>query len=216
MIDNSSIPSIHSSKYLGMILDDKLNFKSHISNMETKLSRAVGILSKVRYIFPHSTLLLLYFALVHPHILYGLPLWGSTFPSYLTKLQRLQNKAIRIISNSKPTASVTPLYLKLGILKISDLYTLETAKIMHQHAKQNILPRTFSMYFNPLTNIHSRQTRSKTNQNFYVPKFSTNRCQKSFKFQGTKVWNSFPSELRYQPFSKFKINLKKLLLQSYL
>ena len=62
------------------------------------MARAVEILSKVRYLYPSSTLLLLYFALNHPYLLFGLVLLGNTYSTYLAKLQRLQNKAIRIIS----------------------------------------------------------------------------------------------------------------------
>ena len=98
--NNALIEMCASSKYLGINLDTKLDFKSHIANIETKISRSVGILSKLRFLFPSSTLLLLYFTLIHPHLLYGLPLWGCTFGSYLKKLQSLQNKAIRIILNT--------------------------------------------------------------------------------------------------------------------
>ena len=91
------------------------------------------ILNKLRHIFPSSALLI-YFTLVHPHLLYSLPIWGSTFPTYLQKLQRLQNKTLRIISNCNPKTSTTPLFYQYKILKIQDLYYFEIAKIMHQYS----------------------------------------------------------------------------------
>ena len=208
------ITSTESYKYLGVTLDKKLDFKVHISNIVTKTSRSIGILSKLRHVFPSSTLLLLYYALVQPHLLYGITLWGSTFPSYLTKLQKLQNKAIRIITKTNIRSSVTPQFRKLGILKISELYTFETAKLMHQHST-NMLPQNLSTYFKELTSIHHRHTRSKTKKKLYLPKFSTNRCQKSFRYQGVKVWNLLSTELRTQSFRQFKKELKKLLLENY-
>ena len=134
-----------SSKYLGINLDTKLDFKSHIANIETKISRSVGILSKLRFLFPSSTLLLLYFTLVHTHLFYGLPLWGCTFGSYLKKLQSLQNKAIRNISNTSRRSSITKQYHNLGVLKIIDLYKYEVAKLMHQHTMQK-LPHCFTFF----------------------------------------------------------------------
>ena len=104
-----------SSKYHGANLDNKLNFKSHICIIENKVARSVGILSKLRYLFLSSALLLLFHSLTHPHLLYGLPLWGNANQSY--RLQRLQNKAIRIITDSKSRMSTNPQYYKLGILK---------------------------------------------------------------------------------------------------
>ena len=199
---DSTITGLDSIKYLGVSLDKKLDFKIHIENMVSKLSKSIGISSKLCYVLPSSTLHLLYFSLVHPHLLYGLPLWGSTFSSYLAKLQRLQNKAIRIISNSF-SSSITPQFHKLGILKIHDLYTYEISKLMHQHSKQ-LLPSGLLSCFNSLTAIHDRHTRSKTQNNLYLPKYSTNRCQKSFKFQGAKVWNCLSSELKTLFYSRFK------------
>ena len=99
--DECPINCFETSKYLGVNLDNKLNFKSHICIIENKVARSVGILSKLRYLFPSSALLLLYYSLIHPHLLFSLPLWGNANQSYLNRLQRLQNKAIRIITDSK-------------------------------------------------------------------------------------------------------------------
>ena len=94
--DSTLITCQNSHKYLGVILDKKLNFKSHIEKVTCKISTSIGVISKIRYIFPTSSLVHLYYAIIHHHLLFGLPVWGSTFSSYLSKLQILQNKAIRI------------------------------------------------------------------------------------------------------------------------
>ena len=87
-------------------LDIKLHFQLHILSLKKCVSRSVRILSKLRFLFPSSTLLL-YHTLVHPHLTYGLPIWGCTFKTYLDKLQVLQNKAICIITYSDRRSSVT-------------------------------------------------------------------------------------------------------------
>ena len=80
--NNSLISCYNSCKYLGtgITIDNKLNFKTHIEKITSKISRSVGILNKLRYTFPTSSLVDLYFALVHSHFLFGLTIWGSTFP----------------------------------------------------------------------------------------------------------------------------------------
>ena len=75
-----------SSEYLDVMIDNKLSFQSYIHAIENKVARAVGILSKIRYLFPSSTLLFLYFALIHPHLLFGLVLRGNTYSTYIAKL----------------------------------------------------------------------------------------------------------------------------------
>jgi len=177
LYNNCKLTCCDSAKYLGIIIDSKLNFQVHLNMIESKVARSIGILSKVCFLSPSSTLLLLYFALIHLHLLFGI-----TSISYLTKLQRLQNKAIRIISNCNYFSSITPQYYKLGILKITDLYKFETAKLMHQHSKQ-FLPLQISTLFKPLSSVHNCQTRFKTHNNLYVQKYSTSRCQKSIRFR---------------------------------
>ena len=180
-----------------MTIDNKLKFKAHIRNIEGRIARSVGILTKLRHLFPSSALLLLYYALIHPHLSFGLAIWGSTYPTYIQKLQRLQNKAIRIISNASRKNSVTPLSKKYGVLKLADLFNYEMAKIMYQFSKQT-LPSHLNCLFAPLSTVHERCTRSKTKQNLYIPKFSTSRCQNSFKYQGSKIWNSVTTDLKQQ------------------
>jgi len=110
-----------SCKYLVVYLDSKLHFKTHFQAIKIKVVKGVGILSKLRFSFPKSSLLLLYNALIQPHLLFALSLWGTTSPSYLKPLQLLQNKAVRIICNCKRASSATPLFHKLEILKINEL-----------------------------------------------------------------------------------------------
>ena len=148
LYNNCTLACCDSSKYLGVIIGNKLNFQSHIHAIENKVARAVGILSKVRCLFPSSTLLLLYFALIHPHLLFGLVLWGNTYSTYLVKLQRLQNKAICIISNCNNRSPITPHFYKLGISKIADQYTFEVGNILNKLFLP-VSPHFFSYFFYP-------------------------------------------------------------------
>ena len=137
----------------------------------------MGILNKLRHIFPSSAILLIYFALVHPDLLYSLPIWGSTFPTYLKKLQRLQNKALRIISNYNPKTSAIPLFYQYKILKIQDLYYFEIAKIIYQYSNKH-LPICFTSFFTQTSSIHNRSTRFNIQNNLYLPHFLSSRCQR--------------------------------------
>ena len=65
--------------------------------METKISRSVGILGKLKYYFDCTRKF--YYALIYLHINYGLINWGNIYSPYPKKLTILQNKAIRIVNN---------------------------------------------------------------------------------------------------------------------
>ena len=71
-----------------------------------------------------------YYDLVHPHLTYGVLIWGSTYKSYLNTLQLLQNNAIRVTTKQRSSDRITPIYRRLQVLKINDLYKPETAKFI--------------------------------------------------------------------------------------
>jgi len=90
------------------------------------------MLSKFKYLLPKTTLQQLYYALIHPSLLYGIIIWGSTYPNYLQKRSILQNKALRAIYGAHYCNSASPIYAKIKILKIVDLHKNEIAKFVHK------------------------------------------------------------------------------------
>ena len=85
-INKYSIKQVSEMKYLGVILDNKMNWHTHIQYVCTKLSKAAGIIYKVRKKVPHKVLLLLYHGLVATHLRYGIASWGSAKTTALGKL----------------------------------------------------------------------------------------------------------------------------------
>ena len=77
---------VDSTKYLGITFDSNLTWKSHINELCLKLSKTVGILSKVRHFVNKHILVMLYYSLIYPFLTYGIHVWGLTFPSFLTQL----------------------------------------------------------------------------------------------------------------------------------
>ena len=179
--------------YLGVILDNKLNWFSHIQYLSTKLAKAAGIIYKLRTKMPQKTLLLLYHSLVGTYLHYGIGSWGSAKSSTLSKLQSLQDKVVRYITHSSPYANITSKYKKLNILRINELYTLEIGKFMYRSNK-NMLPSSFDQYFDEIK--HNYQTRSRTNNNLVMPMPRTDIGKQSIKFTGVKIWSDIPLEIK--------------------
>ncbi|GBO20276.1 RNA-directed DNA polymerase from mobile element jockey [Araneus ventricosus] len=97
------VPFVSEYKYLGSILEEKLNFDSHIQRVVTKAKNSSFALG--RLIAPKSTLatkhkLLLYKTIVRPVMLYGSPLWGTASIRNLRKLQFFQNQQLARIVNA--------------------------------------------------------------------------------------------------------------------
>ena len=67
-----------SVKYLGVTINSRLNFDDHINLFCCKILRSIGGLAKLRRVLPLQDLQNLYYSLIHPHLLYGIIIWGST------------------------------------------------------------------------------------------------------------------------------------------
>ena len=78
MFDDKLIKVVYSRRYLGVFMDNQLSFKTHIESLENKILCRVGVLWKLHRYLCEKTMTLLYYALIKPHLLYAIIIWGST------------------------------------------------------------------------------------------------------------------------------------------
>ena len=91
------IKRVYTAKYLGIVFDPTMNFKTHISLLRLKLSRYIGLLHRLKFLFSYKVLRILYFCLIDAQIQYYSAIFLLTFKSHIKPLQTLQNKAIQIL-----------------------------------------------------------------------------------------------------------------------
>ena len=111
----------HLAQYLGVIIDENLNWKPHVQYLQKKLSTAAGIITKMRYYLKEKKMLwrcITFF--FHTYLLYGILGWGSATKSTLHPLQILQNKVMRIINKTTVEDHVknNALYQNIKFLKL--------------------------------------------------------------------------------------------------
>ena len=99
-------------KYLGILLDEHLNWKQQINQVTLKISRGIGILAKLKPFLKEKLLRSIYFSLVYSYLSYGVQAWGSADDCTKNKIIVLQNKAARIQSDIQST----PLPHQRGVL----------------------------------------------------------------------------------------------------
>ena len=148
---------------------------------------------------------------MHSYFIYGLTVWGNTFPTYISKLHRLQIKVIRIVSGSSWNETATPLYKALKILPLPSLLHFSTVKFVYYHNRMRFSLQ-FDNYFTLTKRVHLRNSRFSSSNQLIIPLFKTQRTQKSIKYITAKLWNSIPEYLRNYSFPKFKIEYKIFLL----
>ena len=120
-ICGAEIQEVDSAKFLGIMVDNKLNWMEHIKCISRKIAKGIGIIIKARKSFESETLLNLYNALILPHISYGIQVWGTAASIHLHRLYVLQKNIVRIICGVHPRTHTEPLYTSLNILNIDQI-----------------------------------------------------------------------------------------------
>ena len=101
-ISNEIVEYVHSFKYLGVILDESLNFNEHVDQVYKKSCMKLGAIKKYRTFLSNNLTIILYKSLVVPYIDYCDIVYMQTNQANLQKLQLVQNMACRIILKAGP------------------------------------------------------------------------------------------------------------------
>ena len=138
VIFNEKIECVEQFDFPGLILHKHLIWKSHVAKVANTISKTIGIINKLKYQLPQTTLLTIYNSLILPHLNYCLLAWGHDSK----RIHTLLKKAIRIINKSHFFSHTDPIFRKLNVLKIDDLHYVQQLKNYFKYTN-NCLPVYF-------------------------------------------------------------------------
>jgi len=126
--------------------------------MSIKIVKFTSIFYKIRTNLKNEVLKILYFAFVYPHLLYSIEIYGNTYHSYLSKLEVLNNKTLRILQNVSRTTHVIDLYKCYNTLPLHLLHNYQILLLVHKfvHYPEK-LPSVFRSYFAHNKYIHNHK-----------------------------------------------------------
>ena len=171
-IDHHPIELKNSIRYLGVQLDKELTWKTHIDNLVKKLSKVCGMIYKLRYYVPLSTLRIVYYSMFHSHVQYSILNWGRAAKSNYYKLSILQNKILRACLFCPHRYDTNLLYTRFRVLKLEDMIKMEFAKFIFKYSN-DMLPKSFDNYFTKIENVHYHNTRQKYRNEYFQPSAET-------------------------------------------
>ena len=183
-------------KYLGVYLDEFLSGVAHSQELVKKLSRANGMLAKVRHYVPDLELKNIYHAIFSSHLMYGAQVWTAKLLSVSDKISRLQKSAMRIMTFSEFRAHSEPLCKKLSILKFSDNIQITNCLFVYDYLNKN-LPKS---YVNTFTRLEDNNANCTTRQGsigmLHIPRYnSTNFGLKCIYNRCIQSWNKYTMEI---------------------
>ena len=150
---------VQSTRYLGVCIDSCLEWKEHIISVSNKVSRALGILKHAKSFLPLESLKTLYLGVVEPHFRYCCSDCGCCGSTGINHLQKLQNRAARIVFSSSIDAPSRPPINELGWKTIVELIESES-KVMVYKSQHQLAPQYLSSMFTKNSNLCSRNLRN--------------------------------------------------------
>ena len=210
-INNVTLRPVEAVKFLGLWLDQNLNWDTHVNKLSAKIKGNMHLLRTPKHLFNKKTLKLIYHAHIQSHINYGLILWGSmTRQNNLLRVQSVQNKCVEIISGNKNTELN---FKSQKILNIKELIKMQEIKVGYRLINK-MLPNKISQQMQSdskrksLIKTHTYNTRRKKIPN--LPKVTKMNYINSYLYQSIKQFMLLPLTLQNMPtLSIFITNYKR-------
>ena len=208
-VDNITISRVEVTKYLGLHLDEKLNWKHHVTQLCQGLTKFFGIFKKIRESLTSKLAKQLYYAFIYSRIHYGIQIYGSCAATTLSKIQRLSNGLLKFLLRYDRRTSTTTLHKDLKILKVDDIYEVNILTFVG-NCLNGKCPKIFENYYNYQHQQHSlRDSRPKLT----VPRHRTEYAFDSVRIKGAVLWNSLSTEIKSKATLK---SFRKILKSHYI
>ena len=144
-INRMELEVVSKIKYLQVLLDNSLDWKDQVRAVSLKVSRGLGILKHAKNCLPFSALTSLYTSIVEPHFRYCCSVWGCAGTTEITRLQKLQNRAARIVTNSSFDTPSNQLIEKLGWKTSNELIDIESITMVLKNVNELAPPYLCSL-----------------------------------------------------------------------
>ena len=194
-ISGIEIKRVKSYKCLRLELDEGLTWESHESAIISKVSKVIGVLRRLKSLLPLSALVLIYNFLIQSHFDYCSVIWDNVAGGLGQKLQRMQNRAARIISGSDyytHSSEILGSYA-LNWINLEDRRALQFKKLMYKTAN-NMVPSYLTDKFIRTSSMRKYNLRG-ANHKFFVPRPLSEYRKKSFSYRGSILWDNMPVQI---------------------
>ena len=207
------IEETDSIRFLGINIDNNLTFRDHINKISIKIAKSVGLLFKLNKFLPPNILKLIYTALIHPYLTYGIEAWYGTFKNNTNKIFVLQKKAVRAINNLEYNSHTNDYFKLDNMLKLDEQYKMQTSTYIYKLLNLNA-DTELSSKIKINADIHNHNTRQSNKLN--IPRINRARSKFSILQNASKSWNSLPDKIRtLDSINKFKKHTKSYYLGKY-
>jgi hypothetical protein len=161
-----------------------------------KISARLGVLQLMRPFVSEGVAKLVFNAMVLPLFDYADTVWANSYAVHLDRIQKLQNRAARIILKCKiRDVHVTDMLHKLGWKTCAQRYAMHRAVLVFK-CVNGLAPTYLSGAFNQVGSLHTHSTRQAAQGQLALPKVFTDSGKRCFTYTGAVTFNSLPFKIR--------------------
>lgn len=193
------IEEVKSTLFLGITIDQNLDWKSHIQKLCSKLDRFVFALYKLRQTSSKKTALLAYHGYVSSVLRYGVIIWGNS--TLVTKAFTVQKRCIRAICGAEPTDTCKSLFKQNKILPLPCMYVYEMCIFVRKH------PELF-----PKSKDVIKRSNRRDEEKLHIPYRRIQLCSNNCFCMAIEIYNKLPNSFKNMTLMSFKRNLFNFLL----
>ena len=205
-INDLEIKRVFTFNFLGIIINDKLDWNDHINYVAQKILPVINTLNRLKHLLPIRILKMIYNSLILSRLHYGNILWGNN----QGRLNKLQKRAIRAISNVGTNSHTVPILKKLHLLTLSDIHCSKLLCLYKQYIDGKLPTNIYNMFSSMSDSIHVQNLPT-------YPRTAGYRHTIRYELQ-TYIYTA-PNELVNKAFStsynSFKWNIKEYILDRY-
>jgi len=188
--------------FLGIVINENLNWTDHITHLSSKINPVVGLLRRLKYQLPTKILKMIYNSLILSRLHYGNILWGGQ-PASLIKLNK---KALRAIANVGCNAHTNPIEKRLKLLSLPDIHQMKLL-CLYKKLLENKVPIYISSMFKDMSLTE------------YPTYPNTAKYKNSIRFELPTYLQTAPETLldkaKSVSFDCFKFNIKQYIIERY-
>ncbi len=209
-INGDQLEKVNAYKYLGLIMDSALSWQDHLLHAHKKIRQRIGVLRRVRQYMDQKLSLQLYHALILPMFDYCDSVYGNCNITALIRMQRLQNRAGKIILHVPFDTATSDVLSSLKWFYVTERVFYHQCILVYK-CLNDLAPEYLCQQFQYPTHCH--ETRYSTQKNLVIPKCNLCTGQRAFSYKGAQAWNSLTDTTRKSlSLASFKTNLVKEIL----
>lgn len=140
-IANTNIERVREARFLGVIVDEKLNWSTHIDTLRAKMSRYVGIMYRIKNLLPQKARLQIYHSFIQSHVNYCSLVWGFSAKSKIDLIFSKQKMGLRSVipgftryryRDGNLPGHTKEFFNEYNILSVANIVAMNSLSLIHK------------------------------------------------------------------------------------